>query len=427
MQQIASQNAPSANIVIPHFAFGSLAWLTATLLIAFSPDAFTAHYFNPKLLAITHLLVLGWISMIIFGALYQLIPVILDVKLFSEKLALFSFFTLAAGSLLLCFTFWNFLLGSTLHLASTLIITAVLSFAFNLFKTARNSQNKSIERDFILTSVLWLLFTVLAGFTFALNLKYAFLKPEHLKLLRIHAHAGLAGWFLQLIIGVGSRLLPMFMVAHNLNKKKLKTAYYCINIGLVLSISSFYLNTILDIIFTAVLLISGVFYFLLYLKEAYTKRVKKNLDTGMKQSVLSFASLLLACVISFILLFFSHEGYSPRLAIAYGSLIIIGFISSLILGQSFKTLPFIIWLKVYKKLIGKIKMPLPKELYSEKLLNLQLYLFFAGFFHLLLGIILCHQILVTMAGALLSVSALLYTLNTFKIILHKPQHHEKTK
>lgn len=426
MQQIASQNAPSANIVIPHFAFGSLAWLTATLFIALSPDAFTTHYFNPKLLAITHLLVLGWISMIIWGALYQLIPVILDAKLFSEQLAIFSFFTLAAGSILLCFSFWNFLLGGVLHLAATLIISAVIGFSFNIFKTTQTSRNKSIERDFILTSTLWLLFTVLSGFVFALNLKYAFLKPEHLRLLKIHAHTGLVGWFLQLIMGVASRLLPMFMVAHSLNKKKLQIAYYCINAGLLLSISSFFLNTIIDIIITAIILITGVFYFVSYLKEAYTKRVKKNFDTGMKQSVLSFVSLLLVCIISLLLLFYTHENHSPRLAIAYGSLIIIGFISSLILGQTFKTLPFIIWLKVYKKLIGKIKMPLPKELYSEKLLTIQLYLFFAGFFFLLLGIILSHHTVITLSGTLLFISALLYTINTFKIILHKPHIHEKT-
>ena len=97
MNPIGSQNAPSPKVVIPHFVFGGLVWLVVTLLITFNSEAFTQHFFNPVLLSITHLLALGWITMVIFGALYQLIPVIVEVKLYSEKLAVFSFVLLGLG------------------------------------------------------------------------------------------------------------------------------------------------------------------------------------------------------------------------------------------------------------------------------------------------------------------------------------------
>jgi len=83
MNQIASQNAPSPKVVLPHYIFGGLVLLVVTMLIIYHPDAFVQHFFNPELLAITHLLVLGWITMVIFGALYQLLPVIMEVKLYS--------------------------------------------------------------------------------------------------------------------------------------------------------------------------------------------------------------------------------------------------------------------------------------------------------------------------------------------------------
>ena len=79
------------------------------------------------------------------------------------------------------------------------------------------------------------------------------------------------------------------------------------------------------------------------------------------------------------------------------------------------------------ELIGKIKMPLPKELYSEKLLTIQLYLFFISFPLLLAGIILTNNNIITLAASLLFISALLYTINIFKIILHKPHSYENTK
>ena len=56
-----------------------------------------------------------------------------------------------------------------------------------------------------------------------------------------------------------------------------------------------------------------------------------------------------------------------RVNMLYGMSILLGFITSLILGQAYKTLPFIIWLQRYQKLVGKVKTPLPKDLYSEKI------------------------------------------------------------
>jgi len=99
---------------------------------------------------------------------------------------------------------------------------------------------------------------------------------------------------------------------------------------------------------------------------------------------------------------------------------VLGFITSLILGQTYKTLPFIIWLKVYRNRVGKGKIPLPKELYSEKIATIQLWSFSAGFIVLLAGIFLQNISLVRIGGIILVLTVLLYNYNSLKIILHKP-------
>jgi len=71
MQGVASNNAPSPRVVIPHFIFGGFILLVISLLIVAFPTIFTQHFINPKLLSITHLAVLGWVTMVIFGALYN--------------------------------------------------------------------------------------------------------------------------------------------------------------------------------------------------------------------------------------------------------------------------------------------------------------------------------------------------------------------
>jgi hypothetical protein len=424
MNQIASQNAPSPKVVIPHYAFGGLTWLAVTLLIVIHPEAFTQHFFNPELLAITHLLVLGWITMIIFGALYQLLPVIMEVKLYSEPFAIASFILLGLGTILLAFSFWQFSFGIIMFVAATCVVVAVGLFVANVLFTAHSSTKKVIERTFIVTSAIWLLFTVLAGLTLAINQVHPFLKTSQIELLKLHAHAGIAGWFMQLIIGVSSKLLPMFMVSHHINTKKLSVAYYAINIGLIVGLVSLFLQVNFGIIMSVIIIVPGIFSYLSFIYEAYTQRVKKQLDVGMKQTAFSFLILVIPFFLIFSLLFnfkFLNNITLP-LSVAYGSAIVIGFITSLVMGQTYKTLPFIVWLKVYRGRIGKVVLPLPKDLYSEKVAIAQLWLFAAGFALLLLGISIAIDNLLILSGIALFLSAALYNFNLFKIIFHKPKN-----
>ena len=85
----------SHQVVIPFYAYAALSFLAATVLLFFSDASFTGHYFQPHILAITHLMALGWATMIIFGASHQLVPVLIESDLYSNKLSYVSF-TLAA-------------------------------------------------------------------------------------------------------------------------------------------------------------------------------------------------------------------------------------------------------------------------------------------------------------------------------------------
>lgn len=424
MNQIASQNAPSPTVVVPHFIFGGLTLLITALLIVFHPEAFTQHFFNAPLLSITHLLALGWITMIIFGALYQLLPVIMEVKLYSEFLAKFSFVFLAVGTVLLGAAFWRLSFGLLMLVAATFVVLSVTSFLINVLLTAKTSQKKIIERTFIICSAFWFLFTVLAGLTLAVNLMYPFLKVSHIELLKLHAHAGIVGWFIQLVIGVSVKLLPMFMVSHSVSTKRLYYTLYFVNIGLLSGIISLYFQFKPVLLGSSLLVVMGIVIYLYFLLKSYKKRVKKQLDIGMKQTMLSFGILVIPLFLILILLFnFSVlKTFTLPLSIAYGSAIIIGFVTSLVMGQTYKTLPFIVWLKVYRGRVGKVVLPLPKDLYSEKIATTQTWLFATGFGILLTGISTTIEELIVAGGAGLLLSTLLYNFNLLKIVFHKAKN-----
>jgi len=414
-------NAPSLSVVVPHFIFSALSFLCLTVFIILAGTDVLGPYFSGKLVAITHLAVLGWASMLAFGALYQLIPVVFETALYSELLAKITFWIFAVAILLLVYSFWTSSYGTTLIYASSLMFIAVSGFIGNvLFSKRMGKQN--IQSRYVVTAILWLLLAALLGLLIAINFKYPFLSQIHLHYLKIHAHLGLVGWFVTLIVGVSSSLIPMFLISHNLKEDKLNYAYYLINGGLLLlSLDWLVLQgTVLVPVYWMSISL-GIILYLVFVWEVYQKRLRKELDVGMKHTLISVLSMLLPILLSLtvMLKLDFQNSFHLRATTLYGFSIIFGLITPIILGQTYKTLPFIIWLHKYKQLVGKYKTPLPKELYSEQLANLQFYSYNLAIIVLVTAIISDSIWMIRIGSYTLLVTAILYNLNVFKIIFHK--------
>lgn len=416
MTQISIGKAPGNRAVLPFYATGAVMFFVLCVLMVFSPESFTRHYFTPHLLTIVHVAALGWGTMIIFGAAHQLLPVICEQDLYSEKMAAFVWYTLTFGMILLTTNFWNLTVGWVMIAGGSLIVISAALYLFNVLKTSRIFNKYSVQKLFLVSSAIWLLFTVIVGLLLAINLKFSFFKQSHLEILKLHSHAGIAGWFLQLITGVSSKLVPMFLLGKSKKDYLLNWAFIFQNLGLILFlVDGYFIGVSVRVLIYAAIVLIGVVFWLLYLYDNFKNRLRKRVELLMKHAFLSF----LAVVISILLLpavYFSN-GY--RWTMLYGTLLFMGWITSIILGKTFKTLPFIIWNDHYKNLSGKVKVPLPKDLYSEKLTIWQFRIFIAAFLVFALGIIL-QQVIIIRIGAILWVAvAVLYNVNVFKLMLHK--------
>ncbi len=421
---LSTKNAPSPSVVLPHYAAGAIFFIIASVMLFFVSDDLANTFIGPKILGLTHILVLGWITVIIFGALYQLIPVVMEVKLFSETLAHISFYTLITGTVLLSYTFWNNYINQTIYLqiGGTLIFISVILFVINVLFSALKTKQKTLENSFIVTAAGWLLLTVLLGIFITLNPVLHFVPKSNLELLKIHAHFGIIGWFMMLVIGVSSTLLPMFFIAHKLNRTFLYLTYYFTNGGLIVLMLTLYFDTnILFKITAGLILLSGILFFIKYNFDAYKKRLRKKLDIGMKLSVFAFILLFLTLIFGIfsVLNLDILSKYNSSIYAAYGISLILGFLSALILGQMYKTLPFIIWLKLYQDKVGKFKIPMPAHIYSAKVANWHYYSFITAMIIILAGVLLKESILIKISAVAFFITASLYTFNTFKILFHK--------
>lgn len=402
--------------VLPFYATAAVFFLLLSVLLVLSSSELTAHYFSPKLLAIAHTAALGWGTMMIFGAAYQLLPVIFQEKLFSDKLAFASYILLLLGTVLLVWCFWVFHTGIPMVVAGSMIVLAATLYCINVCSTSIRSKHSSVFQYFLVSSAIWLLVTTIVGLLLAINLSSNFIPRNHLDMLKLHAHAGIVGWFLQLICGVGARLIPMFLLSNSKRDWLLYTALALQNAGLVLILFHGYFRAIDNsIVPFGLLVILGIIAWAMYIIDIYRKRIRKKVDVLMRQSLWAFYAIPLA-IICLAITFFSSDSIWTSL---YGTFIFLGWITGVILGQTFKTLPFIVWNNSYKEVHGSTKIPLPKDLFSARLTDYQFYLFVVAMLTLTVGIGTKITALMQ-AGAWLWVAlALLYGYNVATVLFHK--------
>ena len=67
---VISAYSPPFKIVAKYFISAIISFVLLTFLLVVSYDSFGGHHFQPRVLALTHIATLGWITMIIFGALF---------------------------------------------------------------------------------------------------------------------------------------------------------------------------------------------------------------------------------------------------------------------------------------------------------------------------------------------------------------------
>lgn len=413
----------SYKVVLPFYGYAAVSFLVATLLLFFSATGITTHYFLPHTLAITHIMALGWGTMMILGASHQLVPVLIEGKLYSNKLASTSFLFAALGIPLLAYGFYVFDMGLPARFGGILIILAIIAYLINLGMSMVKTEKENVHAFFVFTAAIWLLATAIVGLLLVYNFTYPLLSKSSLVYLPLHAHLGIAGWFLLLITGIGSRLIPMFLISKYSNTNKLRWIYGLINGGLLAFVFLFlYTDSKTFLIFPLLAVVAAIVLFGNFCFCSYRQRIRKKLDDQMKVSLLSVLMMLIPMiflvVIISLLILSVKENIS--LIISYGFIIFFGWITAIILGMTFKTLPFIMWNKVYHQLAGKGKTPNPKDLFSNAIFKWMSVAYIFGFVLFTTGILLNVVLLLQIAAVFLLMTALLYNWNVIKLLTHKP-------
>lgn len=360
-----------------HFGCAIVALLAALVLLVTGYSDPLEGLRAPRTLVGVHLTTIGWLSLLMLGALYQFVPVITNTKLYSQRLPLAGLVFIVAGLAAMLFGFVELGAADAQHavwlpIGGSLVLIGFVLGGADIALTIWNIRPLPLHAAFVAASLVFLLLTALLGIALALN----FVLPDRPDFLlrlsgsgvSLHMAAGLGGWFTLTVMGVSYRLLSMFMLAPDEPRRSTYAALYLTAGGLALLILGGLVQleggpaavwtTRIGVAATAV----GVVCYLADIVEFYRTRSRKLLELNSVTAAIALAVLALSILIGLVL---APLGLLGRYAAAVGYFFLFGGLTGLGLSQLYKIVPFMTWLEVFGKKLGKGPVPRVQDLVKE--------------------------------------------------------------
>jgi len=332
---------PPIDLPFRFFICAPLFIIACAFLILFSGETLWLSRWQPGMLALTHGFTLGFVTMVMMGALLQLLPVIGGIGIAKPRLIASTshgLYVFGVIALMLSFIFtesWLTIIAIVLlSLGLTLYIAAV---AWVLIK--KISQGDSIIAfrlaitAFVSLIVLGLL---LLSSRVGLSLP-TMLLDKHIT--DIHALMGLVGWASILIIAVSFQVLPMFHVAPLMPKRIRQCLVPVVFFLLVLFI--FFSELALSLMFVSHATFACTLFYVI------NQRKRKVPDTSIKYWQLAASSLVILNVLYFLPASLYSKNDSPLpfvlpdKSILLTAIFIYFYLLSVIQGMLVKILPFL--------------------------------------------------------------------------------------
>jgi hypothetical protein len=215
----------------------------------------------------------------------------------------------------------------------------------------------------------------------------------------------------------------MFLISKYDNRPLLRAIYILINAGLLLFLLLFFLQASDALyMFPIASIGAALVLFGYYCYRCFQLRLRRRVERQLAVSLASVGLLFgpPAILIPIVALAVCGKENS-RLVLIYGFIIFFGWITALILGMTFKTLPFIIWNKTYHNRASSAQTPNPKDLVGNTLFSAMILAWLAGLAVVITGIACRNLILLRIGSGFLLLTAFFYNLNVWKLITHKPQ------
>ena len=339
----------------------------------------------PATLAAVHLLTVGWLTLLMFAALRQFVPVMTAGRPRGDGTALAALIAVSGGLFMMVGGFLT--LGRAqgavpwLPIGGGAVIAGVVMLTSIVAANLREARRLPFAARFVAAGLVGLVFTVGLGLTMAVALRL----PHWIggtavgvvltRGLELHASVGVLGWFTLTAVGVSYKLFAMFTLAPEHRGFLGNVVFGAIAGGMGLVA----VTGVVDLFLAAnggaaglrhalneaswSIVAAGFVAYLVDMVRLYRQRRRRNLELNAAFARIALVALGagLAMVVAGAALGFLRAKAGP---IAY--LLLFGWLSGLALTQLYKIVPFLTWIERYGPALGKGPVPRVQDLVDER-------------------------------------------------------------
>jgi hypothetical protein len=392
----------------------AVAFVAASLSVAWLAPELTGHYYHPRLLALTHTVTLGWVTLAIMGASYQLIPIVLEREIWSERLARAQLAILAVA---VTGMVAHFQLGTWPGLAAAagLLAIGIALHLLNVGMSLRGFTRWTFTARLVVLAYGGLALTTVFGLALAGNRVWPFLPGALFPTLHAHVHLALLGWVAPMILAVAARVYPMFFLAPAPRRWHSFVQLWGLAAGAP--------SVVLGLLGAPGLLVAGalavgaaVGAHAAWMCELAWGRKRPGLDWGLRFVLTATAFLAPAAVLGVAMAMDRLAG--PRVALAYAVVALGGWVSLTIVGMMLKIVPFLVWYRVYSPRAGREPVPTLAQISWPRAEGLAYLLLTAGV-ALLAATVLGGQVVwIRTAGVALALGSLAFAAALARVLGH---------
>lgn len=371
MIKISQQFAPPFRLIAPFFISALVVYIFSALLM-FGFDANAIFTKDLGVLAFVHLFLLGFVMMAIFGAMAQLVPVVLEVEHFAVELYYVVYPLLLIGTFLMVSGFYFY--PVLLSFGGLVAFIAFGIFMFETFATLSKVKKLNFVSTTVLVANIFLLLGIIVGFIMALGYG-GFVSVNLDALLKVHVFSVLFGYVGFTVMGLSYILIPMFWLSHSFDTRYLKIALWSLAIAIISVVFGevFYVEILSQIAEILLFVSFGFYFYELFLIYKTRARIQKDIYYYyMVYFSFGFGASLVCAVAYYIT-------QNDTTLVLFGFSVMFGMIAPMILGHLYKIVPFLVWFERFSPLVGKQKVPMLADMIPVQSANLTLIFNILGF------------------------------------------------
>jgi len=349
---VTAAKSPTRLVPLLYLGTAHIALALACLLVGLWPRAVAGFFYHSWMVALVHLVTLGWVTFSILGAIYIVGPLALRMEMPPRRMDYTAYAFALVGLVGMVGHFWIEQYSGMAWSAATVACGVLYMTARIAWSVRRAGVQPAVKLHIILACVnFWLAASM--GLLIAWDKVAHFLPGYVLSNVFAHAHLATVGWAIMMVIGVAYRLLPMTFPSKMPGGRSMYASAILLETGVLGLFATLLLRNGWALVF-GITSVAGIAMFgghvvWMLRRPAATPAGAPRVHFGLLHAASAGLWLVAAIALGLLLLATPASIQTLHAAAAYGVLGLVGFLAQMVVAMEARLLPMVAWFWAYER------------------------------------------------------------------------------